>query len=68
MSLLYLGGKIDALRDDVKTLKRQMELRTQESLMFLNCFKLIYKRTEDKELKKELASQIEDLHIAKKPQ
>ena len=45
-----------------------MQLREEESLIFLNCFKLIYKRTKDEELKKELASQIEDLHIAKKPQ
>jgi len=68
MSLLYIQKKIESLEEEVRTLKRHMQLREEESLIFLNCFKLIYKRTKDEELKKELASQIEDLHIAKKPQ
>lgn len=68
MSLLYLNKKIESLEKETRDLKRQMKLREEESLMFLNCFKLIYKRTKDEELKRELASQIEDLHIAKKPQ
>jgi len=68
MSLLYIQKKIKSLEEEVRTLKRHMQLRKEESEMFLSCIKLIYKRTKDKELKRELGSHIEDLHIAKKPQ
>jgi hypothetical protein len=63
-----LEKRIETLERDVDTLKQQMKLRMEESRMFLNSIKLIYKRTRDEDLKRELGEQIDDLHINKKPQ